>query len=58
MGIDASPIFYIILPFSSSFLPMSHFIKDSAEELDHVVWPTNEESKKYIRRALMQLAIS
>lgn len=27
---------------------MSNFIKDSAEELDHVVWPTNAESKKYM----------
>ncbi len=27
---------------------MSNFIKDSAEELDHVVWPTNVESKKYM----------
>ena len=27
---------------------MSNFIKDSTEELDHVVWPTNAESKKYM----------
>jgi preprotein translocase SecE subunit len=27
---------------------MSNFIKDSLEELDHVVWPTNAESKKYM----------
>lgn len=27
---------------------MSQFIKKSLEELEHVVWPTNVESKKYM----------
>ncbi len=27
---------------------MSNFIKESVEELEHVVWPTQAESKKYM----------
>ena len=27
---------------------MSNFIKESTEELEHVVWPTPAESKKYM----------
>ena len=27
---------------------MSNFIKESTEELEHVVWPTQAESKKYM----------
>jgi preprotein translocase SecE subunit len=27
---------------------MSNFLKESLEELDHVVWPTNVESRKYM----------
>ena len=27
---------------------MANFIKESLEELDHVVWPTQAESKKYM----------
>lgn len=48
MGIDGKALFYIILAFSSLFFSMSNFIKDSTEELEHVVWPTNAESKKYM----------
>jgi preprotein translocase SecE subunit len=27
---------------------MSNFIKDALSELEHVVWPTSAESKKYM----------
>ncbi len=47
MEIDSCSYFYIILAFHFCIQYMS-FLKKSLEELDHVVWPTNVESKKYM----------
>lgn len=49
MGIDVKGFFHIISAFFTRlFFFMSNFIKNSLEELEHVVWPTNAESKKYM----------
>lgn len=51
MEIDCNVKFHIIPPihyYIFILIFMSGFIKESLEELDHVVWPTQAESKKYM----------
>ncbi len=40
-------LFFIYFP-RLLFLYMSNFIKDAQGELEHVVWPTNNETKRYM----------
>lgn len=52
---DSSGIFSILLSLFISF-PMANFFKDSMAELEHVVWPTHIETKKFFQIVVSVIA--